>query len=198
MSDQTEATVEEVEVEEVETEEVETEDEAEEAVAEEEEVASASDEQADTGVAMDPAEFQVPDNLNAFAEEMTKGLQQAFADFSATQEARFEQLQKQLDEQTAEIAQLKEAESDRIAEKAADTPVASMSGWMAKRIGSVIGTDGARLNGSTERGLYNKSKEAETEPVNTGVAAPPTIAGFINRQRSGQTFIVAGADQTGQ
>jgi hypothetical protein len=204
MSDQTEATVNEVEVEEVETEEVETEEtETDETEAEDQEVASASEEVesevAETGVDMDPSDFEVPANFEQFAKEMTAGLEQAFADFAAAQEARFLQLQKQLDEQTAEIAQLKEADSARIAEKAADTPVASMSGWMAARLGSVIGTEGARLNGAEERGLYNKSKQGEEDtPAGVGVAAPPTIAGFINRQRSGKTLIVAGADQTGQ
>lgn len=202
MSDQTEV-VDALEVEEVETEEVETEEAETAATTEDETVANASEEVEPDGTgtsqATDPAEFQVPETMRAFAEEMTAGLQKAFADFAAVQDARFGQLQKQLDAQTAEIAKLKEADESRVAEKAADTPVASMSGWMARRIGSVIGQEGARLNGSTERSLFNKTKEFESDAIPAAAAgAPATIQGFLSRQQGGRRFVVASADEQGQ
>lgn len=195
--------VEEVEAEEVETEEIDAEDETVEdevAASESEEEADAVREDAGTGMNVDPTEFQVPVDMKAFADEMIKGLEGAFANLAASQAERFDQLQKQLDNQADEIAQLKKAEGDRIAEKAAETPVASMSGWMATRLGSVIGTEGARLNGSEERGLYNKTKENEQEAPDSTLPFPETIKGFVSRQQAGQRMIVTPGsdDQTGR
>lgn len=206
MTEQTDTVVEE-EVEEVDAQEEETEEtEAEIETVEDEEVASESEEEATatredsgTGMDVDPSEFEVPVDMKSFADEMLKGLEKSFAALAATQAERFDQLQKQLDDQAAEIAQLKEAEGTRMAEKAAETPVASMSGWMAARLGSVIGTDGARLNGSEERGLYNRTKEHEQEQPDSSLPLPATIKGFVSRQQSGQRMIVTpGPDQTGQ
>lgn len=176
--------VEEVEAEEVETTEAETEEEA----AVESEADESEDEETEevdsTGMSMDP-DFTVPTDFKAFAEEMVNGLKEVMTEFQASQDTRFQEMQKQLDEQRAELAKLKEGENERIAQKAAETPIASMAGWLATEVGSVIGKEDARIHGNKERELYNKTKasdEADDE-VKDIPGVPPSIAKMITRQR---------------
>jgi hypothetical protein len=190
MTDKTpaDAQVEEEEIEEVEeTEEVEsTETDAEEAVdesdaSESDKAPEVSEVAEETGMELDPSEFQVPTDFKAFAEEIKTGLKEIVVELQANQDARFAELQKQLDEQKAEFAKLKEGEDERIAAKAAETPIASMSGWLATQVGSVIGKDGARIDYNSERELYNKSKQDEVASPVPGV--PATIGAMIQRQQ---------------
>lgn len=205
MSEQATAEVEETEVEEVETEEVETEEteveetETETAVDESEAGTNEPDagtEGQDTGMAMDPATFKVPTDLKAFAQEMAIAMKQVVSDLQATQNAQIEELKKQLDDQRAEIAKLRSEDEDRIARKAAETPIAAMSGWLATEIGSVIGKKEARIHGNNDRELYNKTKVEEPEPqLVPGVA--PMISKMITRQQAnpyGRTVRVRTAD----
>ena len=197
MSDTVTETVAEVEeVEEVETEE--TEVVGEETENADESVASESGEtegeKESTGMAMDPATFKVPTNMKEFADELMEGMKQVFTEFNAQQDIRFAAFQNQLDEQRAEVAQLKETDGKKMAQKAAETPIASMAGWLAAGIGSVVKDDSAAtLNGNKERGLFNKSKEGESTdselPPVPGVS--PFIAQMMRRQqgRSRQTQV---------
>lgn len=164
-----------------------TETEAEEAdvessAAESEEDPEAEEVEDETGMETDPSTFKVPTDFKAFAEEIVSGLKEIMTDFQAKQDVRFQELQSQLDMQKKEFAKLKEGEDERIAAKAAETPVASMAGWLAQEVGSVIGKDGARLDYHKERELFNKSKqdEADITPV-PGV--PASIGAIIQRQR---------------
>lgn len=194
MSDQTtaDAQVEEAEVEEVETEEVEAEEtEVEEADAVQDTVAESeaesddeeSDEEVETGMAMDPAKFQVPTDFKAFAKEIAEGLKEVMTDFQAAQDARFKTLEKQLEDQRAELAKLRDSDAERIAAKAAETPIASMAGWLATEVGSVIGKDAARIHGNEDRALYNKTKVGESEEQASVPGVPSSIAAMIQRQR---------------
>ena len=90
----------ETETEEVEeVEETEVEEESEEAVAESSDDAGSDEEeveeQAETGMDMNPAEFKVPTDMKAFANEIALGMKEVFAEFEAKQTARFDQIQEQ-------------------------------------------------------------------------------------------------------
>lgn len=197
MKDKTtaEAQVEEAEVEETEAKETEVEEteavEAEVEKTEEEEVVDASDvteseeessEVAGTGMEMDPS-FKVPTDFKAFAEEIKEGLKEVMTDFQSAQNARFQELQKQVDSQRDELAKLREGEDERIAAKAAETPIASMAGWLATEVGSVIGKEAALIDGNKDRKLYNKTKATETTEAAEVPGVPPSIARMITRQR---------------
>ncbi len=135
------------------------------------------------GMAVNDSKFQVPTDMSSFAQELTTGLKEIFVQFQANTDAKFDELKGILKTQQSEIAQLKKSDEKKLAEKAADTPVASMAGWMATQVGSVIGKEGARLNGKDERGLYNKTKEDESDPgQSTGL--PPSIDKMIRNQRA--------------
>jgi len=187
-----ETEVEEVETEEVETEEVETEetevdesDAADEAVDESEAETDSEEgeEEVDTGMAMDPVKFQVPTDFKQFAKEMAVAMKQVVTEIQEANNAQLAELQKQLDDQRAQIAKLKSNDEERIARKAAETPIASMAGWLATEVGSVIGKEKTRIHGNDDRALYNKTKVEEPEEVRVpGVA--PMISKMITRQQS--------------
>ena len=206
MSDQTteDAQVEEVEAEEVEAVEAEAEetetDEAAEAtdVASDEESESeeGEEEDGDAGMAMDPATFKVPTDFKEFAEQLVTGLKEVVTDLQETQASQIQMLEAKLEKQQAEIAKLSDGEDDRIAAKAAETPIASMAGWLATEVGSVIGKEEARIHGNDDRKLYNKTKQDDPEPV-PGV--PPSIGAMITRQRGrGHNGMVRISDVAGQ
>lgn len=178
------------------TEEVEVE--GEEVVAETDESEESDEEVEEVELGMGMSEqFRMPRDMAGFAKELTDGLKEVFAQSQANTDAKFAELKEQLEKQRAEIAELKKSDEKKIAEKAADTPVASMAGWLASEVGSVIGKEGARLKGNEERALYNKSTEAETEPDNTIPGVPPSIAKMIQGQRGRSRMIRVPADGFG-
>jgi hypothetical protein len=131
---------------------------------------------------MDPS-FKVPTDFKAFAEEIKEGLKEVMTDFQSAQNARFQELQKQVDSQRDELAKLREGEDERIAAKAAETPIASMAGWLATEVGSVIGKEAALIDGNKDRKLYNKTKATESTEAVEVPGVPPSIARMITRQR---------------
>lgn len=183
MKDQktTKAKVEEVETEEVdetETEETEETEVVDEVVAEstESDVSEEADDEAETGMGIRPP-FTVPTDFKAFAEEMATALKEVVVDLQAQQDIRFTELEQKMDEQRTEFARFRESEDDRIAAKAAETPIASMAGWLASEVGSVIGKEDARINGNTDRKLFNKTKADESEEQVTVV---PGVSKFVS------------------
>jgi len=213
MNDQETAVTEAVEVEEEVTAEaevsadVETTETTEEVEVEGDEVVAETDESEESDEEVEEAEveigmgmseeFRMPRDMASFAKELTDGLKEVFAQSQANTDAKFAELKEQLEKQRAEIAELKKNDESKIAEKAADTPVASMAGWLASQVGSVIGKEGARLKGNEERALYNKSTEdeAEEKPLVPGV--PPSIAKMMQHQQGRSRMIRVPADGFG-
>lgn len=173
------------ETEEVETEEVEeTEEETEsEDVAESSDETGDEEEQVKTGMALDPAGFQVPTDPKNFAQEIATAMKEVMSTFQEQQNARFDVIQGQLDEQRVEITKIKEGRVKELTSKEADTPLSSMAAWLAADIGSVIGKKETRIHGNTEREFYNQTKQDEVEeaPAVPGVA--PMISKMIQAQR---------------
>lgn len=141
--------------------------------------------------------FRVPADMGSFAKELMVGLKDIFAQAQANSDAKFAELKEQLEAQRAEIAELKKSDEKKLAEKAADTPVASMAGWLATEVGSVIGKEGARLNGRDERAFYNKTKAEEPEVDNGIPGVPPSIAKMIMNQRGRSRHVRVPADGFG-
>ena len=192
---------EEAEVEETETEEVEeteTETESEPAVAESsDETGSEEEEQAETGMALDPAGFQVPTDPHDFAAQIASAMKEVFVDFQEKQNTRLDAIQTQLDEQRAEIATLKQRNDKLLKSKATDTPPASLAEWLAADIGSVIGKEETRIHGNKDREFYNLTKQDEVQPEVPGV--PKTIANMITRQRgNARQYATSGLLKEGQ
>ena len=106
-------------------------------------------------------------------------MKEVMGTFQEQQNARFDAIQSQLDEQRVEMTKMKEKS---VAKKEADTPVSSMSAWLTADIKSVIGDEKARIHGNTDREFYNQTKQDEGEvPAVPGVA--PMISKIIQDQR---------------
>lgn len=181
-----------VETEEVETEEVETEeveetetDTEDEAVAESSDETGDEEEQTETGMVLDPAGVSIPNDMPGFAQQIATAMKEVMTDFQAQQNARFDAIQGQLDEQRADIIKVKEGRVKELATKEADTPPSSMAAWMAADIGSVIGKEETRIHGNSDREFYNQTKQDEVEvPAVPGVA--PMVSKMIQGQRGKQ------------
>lgn len=124
-------------------------------------------------------EFTIPEDQKEFVKELLAGLTPTLQGMTA----QIGTLNQTVDSLKKEVTDLKENEDKRFAEKAATTPPASMSGWMAERLGAAIGSDEAKLDYNEDRKLFNKSKDHEAEPEDVGNAAlPPVLRKMIARQ----------------
>ncbi len=165
--------------------EVEGEEVAEDESEDSENKAEADQEEDGAGMSMESDGFQVPTNMSEFAQEISSGLKDVFAQFQANTDAKFAELKEIIETQAGEIATIKASDEEKMAQKAIDTPVASMAGWLATQVGSVIGDEGARLHGNRDKKLYDKSKEGEKELSGSAAGLPAQIQKQIQLNRAG-------------
>lgn len=172
------------------TEELETDkvEETEEQVVEESTSEEGTEGVSEHGLTINPAEFKIPIDFKEFADEIAAGMKTVIADMQQSFAVQMKEQQDQIASLLSEVAKLKEAEEKRSIEKAVEeTPLLSMSQWLAGNVGSVIGKEGARIGYNEDRKLYERSKESEKEPDTSATnGLPPTIAGFIKEQRGGR------------
>ena len=159
-----------------ETEEVVTETETETEVEEEEEETTVVPE---TGMTM--TEFTTPKSQQEFVDQLLEGIAPVLKGMSDKLEA-IGDLQEKVDSLTEELATLKVSDEKRLAEKIAETPPMSLSGYATEKLFAATGSPEAKLDYNEDRALYNRSKDHEADDVYAG-APTASIGKTIARQR---------------
>jgi len=175
----TESEVAEESVEELEaTEPVEAEEKADQPVEDEED-----DEEDDSEDDEEEKQYVTAKDLESIVSEIVKGV----AEPVQLIQKEIVKLREDLDKTRFELSELKSSEDSRVADKAMNTPAASLSAIIAR---TIVGQEGAQLDYNKERTLRQAGPE-ETETKLDGQTGIPSIDALIKEQRGQRRTIMA-------